>query len=182
MEMCARHGQEDKIGEVKFANFAAYSQVYPDYRYVFIGDSGQADSITATRMVTDSSVEGTRRVLITFIHDLRRNPQDRVLASASFHKLDKRLMVTVNSEYPTGIIVFRNYIDAAAVAYAHAAKLQNLITAKELGQITLAALTELRAIPFSNGQGERERLFREYREDAGTALALMKKTRHMFRD
>jgi len=39
------HGQEEKIGEVKFENFARFSEVYPEYRYVFVGDSGQADAL-----------------------------------------------------------------------------------------------------------------------------------------
>ena len=35
------HGQEDKIGQVKHANFLAFASVYPEYRFVFVGDSGR---------------------------------------------------------------------------------------------------------------------------------------------
>lgn len=41
------HDQEDAIGRVKFTNFGNFSSVYPEYRYVFVGDSGQADALTA---------------------------------------------------------------------------------------------------------------------------------------
>src|SRR4030095_2607503 len=39
------HGQEDEIGVVKFKNFTNFAAVYPEYRYVFVGDSGQADAL-----------------------------------------------------------------------------------------------------------------------------------------
>ena len=65
------HGQEDEIGKVKFENLSRFSAVYPEYRYVFVGDSGQADALTAQLMVTKESTEGTSRVVTTFIHNLR---------------------------------------------------------------------------------------------------------------
>jgi hypothetical protein len=55
------HGQEEKIGEVKFENFSRFSEVYPEYRYVFVGDSGQADALTAQLMATKALPEGTSR-------------------------------------------------------------------------------------------------------------------------
>jgi len=61
------HDQEDKIGRVKFENFSVFSIVYPEYRFVFIGDSGQADALTAQLMSSEKSCEGTSRVVTTFI-------------------------------------------------------------------------------------------------------------------
>lgn len=43
------HGREDQIGRVKFKNFRKFSRAYPEYRFVFVGDSGQADALTALR-------------------------------------------------------------------------------------------------------------------------------------
>ena len=65
------HGQEDKIAEVKFMNFLSFASVYPEYRFVFVGDSGQADALTAQRIVESGAVEGGPRVITTFIHDLK---------------------------------------------------------------------------------------------------------------
>ena len=65
------HGQEDKIAEVKFMNFLSFASVYPEYRFVFVGDSGQADALTAQRIVESGAVEGGPRVITTFIHDLQ---------------------------------------------------------------------------------------------------------------
>jgi hypothetical protein len=83
-------------------------------------------------------------------------------------------MVTVDSKDARGVIVFRNYIAAGTVAYAHAQELDYLITAEELGRIILAALKELRAIQFSGGQVDRDRVFREYREDTEMAIAILR--------
>lgn len=163
------HRNEDKIGEVKFKNFVEYSQVYPEYEYVFVGDSGQADSITATKMVLNGHEEWTDRVLIAFIHDLNENP------SHSFQNIQDDLKVTDKSSNPRGIVVFRNYIDAATVAFSHSDKLGDLITADELGQIVLGALEKLKDIQFSHEQGDwKQQLYREYKEDAYRAVAQLR--------
>ncbi|MCI5144452.1 MAG: hypothetical protein D3923_02750 [Candidatus Electrothrix sp. AR3] len=127
----ALHANEDNIGKVKFANFAAYALIYPDYHFVFIGDSGQADGLTAAAMVSQQALpcqestiiscqdikKGRERVLTSFIHDLGRHAPNNV-NSHSFRNLDNRLKTTAESANPHGIIVFRNYIEAATVATA----------------------------------------------------------------
>jgi hypothetical protein len=62
------HGQEDEIGRVKFKNLLRFSAVYPEYCYVFVGDSGQADALTAQLMVTTESTDGASRVVTTTPH------------------------------------------------------------------------------------------------------------------
>jgi hypothetical protein len=159
-------GQEDEIGEVKFRNFLKFSEVYPEYRYVFVGDSGQADALTAQRMVAKGLTGGTTRVVTTFIHYLTK-------VSSSFKKLPSELVVKKTSASGRGVIVFRNYIDAAVIALMHSKTLENLITPDDLGKITKAALTQFNAITFPVHDAAAVRLRREYRQDAEDAYKLL---------
>lgn len=167
------HGQEDKIGEVKFENFARFSQVYPEYRYVFVGDSGQADALTAQLMVTKESTEGTSRVITTFIHDLRQSEDDGKSASSAFQNLPVNIVISKASPTGRGVIVFRNYIDAAVIAYTHSESLENLITTEGLARITRGALEQFQKqkTDFQQAGKEkpRQRLRAQYRQDAEEA-------------
>jgi len=46
------------------------------------------------------------------------------------------------------VIVFRNYIDAAVVAYIHSATLEHLISVEGLASITRSALRQFQEIDF----------------------------------
>ncbi len=164
-------GKEREIGEVKYANFLRYSQVYPDYRFVFVGDSGQADALTARRML--SGPEGAAgRVLTTFIHDLRASESDARSASASFRELPLSALVSSASADGRGVIVFRNYIAAALLTHHHASTLGGLMTDGELLGITRAALEEFSRIDFAE-QAARARLLSQYRQDAEEVLRIL---------
>jgi|GEM_PF-4368609 hypothetical protein len=164
------HGQENDIGEVKFKNFSKFSVVYPEYRYVFVGDSGQADAVTAQLMLLEDQVEGTARVVTTFLHDLRASETDMRSVSPSFQNLRSNLLVNEASATGRGVITFRNYIQAATVAFAHRESLGDLISAEGLAHITHAALTQFQAIAFPGKEDSRAHLARQYREDAEKAL------------
>jgi hypothetical protein len=168
------HGQEDKIGRVKFLNFTEFARVYPEYRFVFVGDSGQADALTAQLMVTQNSTEASR-VLTTFIHDLRRSENDAESASNSFASLLQHpdLLVSETSASGRGVIVFRNYIQAAVIAYMNRATLEDLITAEELATITKAALEQFQEIVEKGKDDSLEKLRQEYRRDADGAYQLL---------
>jgi hypothetical protein len=115
--------------------------------------------------------EGTSRPITTFIHDLRRRPIDREVASDAFGRVIPA--ETAGDPAATGpaIITFRNYIQAAARAYDHRATLDNLIDANELATITQAALASFQLVagkaPF------RATLEQQYKADAQKALALL---------
>jgi len=170
------HGQEEKIGEVKFENFSRFSSVYPEYRHVFVGDSGQADALTAQLMVTQQSTEGTSRVVTTFIHDLRQSEDDAKSASPVFRSLRSDVLITKTSATGRGVIVFRNYIDAAVVAHMHSVTLENLVTAEGLARITKAALKEFQEIDFQGKTTSGKRLREQYRQDAEEACNLLTMT------
>jgi hypothetical protein len=167
------HDQEDKIGRVKFENFSVFSIVYPEYRFVFIGDSGQADALTAQLLINEKSCEGTSRVITTFIHDLREHEDDQKSVSATFRNVPAEMLINELSESGRGVIVFRNYIAAALVAYAHSSTLENLITADKLAKVTRAALTQFQTIDFATKQASQHKLRQQYRQDADAACTLL---------
>jgi hypothetical protein len=167
------HGQEDQIAEVKFMNFLSFASVYPEYRFVFVGDSGQADALTAQRIVESGAVKGGPRVITTFIHDLKDRSNQTRPPSPAFDRLPATLRVGRASASGRGVIVFRNYVDAAVIAYTHRATLGDLITADELVAVTLAALREIDAADIDDVT-LRESLRREYRDDANVAADLVK--------
>ena len=169
------NGQEDKIAQVKFMNFLSFASVYPEYRFVFIGDSGQADALTAQRIVESGAMDGGPRVITTFIHDLKDRSNQKRPPSPAFDRLPATLRIHRGSAHGRGVIVFRNYIDAAVIAYAHRATLMDLITAEELVAVTVAALMEFEAAGIDD-VALRESLRREYRDDANTAADLVKAT------
>jgi hypothetical protein len=164
-------GQEAEIGRVKFKNFKNFAEIYPEYRYVFVGDSGQADALTARLMVT-----GESRVITTFIHDLRQSESDRKSVSPAFTSLPMDLVVRKTSATGRGVIVFRNYIDAAVIAHAHSATLGDLVTAEALARVTREALQEFQRIPFQGKELSRPGLWDQYRQDAEEAFRLLAAT------
>jgi hypothetical protein len=76
-----------------------------------------------------------------------------------------------------GVIVFRNYIDAAVIAYAQSTILENLITSDELAKVTRAALTQFQTIDFAAKQASRHQLRDQYRHDAEAAWTLLTRAR-----
>ncbi len=167
------HGQEDQIGVVKFENFANFSAVYPEYRYVFVGDSGQADALSAQLMLAKELTEASSRVITTFIHDLRQSEDDGKSASHAFKNLPSHVLITKTSAAGRGVIIFRNYIDAAVIAHRHSATLGNLVTAEGLAKITKAALEQFKDINFRGKEDSGRRLREQYRQDAEAAYGLL---------
>lgn len=60
------------IARKKIANFEAYADLFPEYRFVFVGDSGQGDAVLAAAML-ESRPES---VPACFIHDVVDTPED----------------------------------------------------------------------------------------------------------
>jgi hypothetical protein len=146
---------EREIGRVKFNNFKRFAKVYPEYRFVFFGDSGQADALTAALMVADE--HASSRVVTTFIHDLGDTAR-----SPSYRELDRKLV----DARPPRVIVFRNHIQAAVLGHAH---YPDLVSAAALARVTRAALTQLDSIEFPH-RDRRNLLEAQYKEDALDAV------------
>lgn len=136
----------EAIARGKVENFARYVQLFPEYGFVFTGDSGQGDAIAAAAMVKDHP-EVTRAV---FIHDV-------VSSSAE-----------VRAEWAgKGVPFFDTYVGAAV----HALE-QGLMTTAGLGRVARVAEAELAAITFDD-EAAREARRAELRVDLERANALL---------
>lgn len=87
--LCGSFGHiigNDRIAERKYQNFREYQQVYPERRFVFVGDSGQGDVAFGEMLLADPS--GT--VTAVFIHDVVDTPRQRrtELAARGVHLFD----------------------------------------------------------------------------------------------
>lgn len=150
---------ERRIGDAKYGNFLRYAKIYPEYEYVFLGDSGQADALTAYRMVHES-LRGSVRA--TFLHDVGHH-------SPTYTEVNETLDKS-SSEERKKVVVFRNHIDAAIKAYSD---FDGLITTESLARVTQVALREFLWIPFGRSDSERRSesaLREEFRADATLAL------------
>ena len=138
---------------------------------------GLADKIAVFKALSPSAEEDIGRAGTDESAELR---MERLLLSVSpedlpafkfARALPHDLVVGATSPAGRGVIVFRTYVEAAVIAYRHAASLQGLITAGKLARVTGAALQELDTSPL------REQLSAEmrsrHRQDAEEAFALV---------
>jgi Phosphatidate phosphatase APP1, catalytic domain len=124
------HGNE-AIARRKYLNFEQYMALFPEYRFVFVGDSGQGDAMFGARM----RAEHPDMVPAVFIHD--------VVATPKAARADWRSQ---------GVHFFDTYPGAATVAHE-----LGLITDRGLNAVTQAALSEFAAFEFSDEAQARER-------------------------
>lgn len=136
----------ESIAEGKLANFVRYKRLFPEYGFVFMGDSGQGDAILAGWMMKDHAA-ATRAV---FIHDVVSTPPRGRDAWAR-----------------RGVPLFDTYVGEAVDAHA-----KGLISAAGLARVARAALDELAAVTFPD---ERTRDLRraELVRDVGLANAAL---------
>jgi hypothetical protein len=74
----------DRIAAKKYANFVEFRALYPDHRFVFVGDSGQGDVAFGEMMLDDPAA------VAVFIHDVVATPagRRRELAAKRIHLFD----------------------------------------------------------------------------------------------
>lgn len=108
-------GDMRHIAEKKFKSFMEYSSIYPEAKFVFVGDNGQGDVQTA-QMMRDRLPD---RVLAAFIHDVSESSVESPTSSKliSFH---------------------RTYIGAAIAAFAY-----DMISCAGLYSVANAAVRQL---------------------------------------
>ncbi|HZO13007.1 MAG TPA: phosphatase domain-containing protein [Polyangiaceae bacterium] len=122
----------DSIAEKKLANFVDYARLFPEYEFVFIGDSGQGD-IVFGRQMREREPERVRAV---FIHDVVATPDPDRLARRQ-----------------EGIILFDTYVGAACEALE-----LGLISVHGLERILTTAQEELALVPFCDDHQRTARL------------------------
>lgn len=136
----------EAIARGKVENFVRYKRLFPEYGFVFTGDSGQGDAIAAAVMVADHA-DVTRAV---FIHDVVSTGAERRAEWAG-----------------KGVPFFDTYVGAAL----HGVE-RGLITVAGLARIARAAVTELDAIAFDDDAARAARRA-ELRRDLERANALL---------
>ncbi len=140
------------MAEKKYMGFIEYRKVFPEYSFVFCGDSGQGDAIAGGLMMEHpgGSVRGV------FIHDVVGTDEQR---RASWRE--------------KGVYFNDTYVGAALDAHE-----LGLLHAEAVRNIALSALAELEAIHFDD-HGMRKDRFHEFRRDADRVNAILPADRHI---
>jgi Phosphatidate phosphatase APP1, catalytic domain len=112
------------IADKKLANFREYAALYPEYGFVFVGDSGQGDAAFGAAMREHAG----DRVALVLIHDVVDT-----LADDRQAWLDR------------GVAFFDTYVGAAILAFR-----AGLIGAPALGRVVEQAVAELDEVPFAD--------------------------------
>ncbi|WP_224245733.1 phosphatase domain-containing protein [Hyalangium gracile] len=112
------------IADKKFDNWQEYRQLFPEYKSVFIGDSGQGDAIFGAKAVATAPSD----MKAVFIHNVTNMSADERKAMA-----DK------------GVFIFDTYVGAATEAFR-----RGLITREGLERVAAATSRELDAVPFES--------------------------------
>lgn len=112
------------IADRKFQNFVEYAALYPEYRFVFVGDSGQGDADFGRRM----RAHAPDRVELVLIHDVVATPQaDRAVSAEE------------------GVVLFDTYVGAAVTLHG-----AGLLSVDAAHRVADAALAELEALVFDD--------------------------------
>ncbi|MCO5172261.1 MAG: App1 family protein [Planctomycetes bacterium] len=128
----------EAIARGKLEAIDRYRRLFPEYGFVFLGDSGQGDALVAAALMADHA--GTTRAV--FIHDVVTTPPEGRAAWAE-----------------RGVPLFDTYVGAAV----HALE-QGLISPAGLRRVVAAAREELEALPFPDEAvraARREELLRD---------------------
>ncbi len=134
-----------RIAEKKFDNFSRYAQLYPEYGFVFTGDSGQGDVAFGEQML--AAHPGSVRAI--FIHDVVDTPE-----------------ATRKAWRAKRIFFFDTYIGAAVEAYE-----MGVIARDGVARVARAAREELEKIPFTS-EDQRQARSAELTRDLQRAEAL----------
>ena len=134
-----------RIAAMKFENFSRYLQLYPEYGFVFTGDSGQGDVAFGERMLTEHP-ESVRAV---FIHDVVDTPEP--------------VRMTWRGKR---IFFFDTYIGAAVEAFE-----VGVIARDGVARVARAAREDLERVPFTS-ESQRQSRLAELERDLRRAEAL----------
>ncbi|GMI16796.1 hypothetical protein TrLO_g2143 [Triparma laevis f. longispina] len=154
------------VGDLKFASFRSYSQIYPEYDYVFIGDNGQGD-LYASELMEEYAKEsaGECDLRAVYIHQV----QEREKELRSKHG---RMSLDAPNTLQRS---FYTYVGAALNA-ARA----DLLNSDDVYNITIAALDDfddLRALYPSHDFKQMEE---QLQMDTGEVNAYLNTTGHSY--
>lgn len=128
-----------QMAEKKFSNFCEYNDLFPEYDYVLLGDSGQGDAQLGLMALKGRISNGNNNVRGVFIHDI--NEGKDVTGDGELKQ----------SYIDNGLIFHKNYVEAALKAVE-----LNLIDHDAFARIAEAATTEL--VNLYYGESTRKRI------------------------
>ena len=114
----------EPLADNKFHNFKEYATLYPEYEYIFVGDNGQADVRTVSRILDELPFVRMRAV---FIHVVQPLSETYGLPSSKNNL--------------TKFVFYTNYVQAGLAAYG-----RKLISAASLARITINAVEQFENI------------------------------------
>lgn len=130
----------ERIAGKKYENYTRFKELYPEFRFVWFGDTSQGDAILGGDMLMDS--DGKAHVAGVFIHDMvdksgkyRTSPSER----ADFAR--------------RGIMIFDSYVAVAAECYR-----RGLISAGAVQRICESAQGEMLEINWESTQQRQARM------------------------
>ncbi|MDP1917179.1 MAG: hypothetical protein Q8L14_13140 [Myxococcales bacterium] len=136
----------DAIAKKKFENFTQYKQLFPEYSFVFTGDSGQGDVIFGAKM----REAAPKDVKAVFINDVVNTPQAK------------------RDEYRRkGVFFTDTYVGAAVEAF----KL-GLMSKEGLQRVAQAAKEDFAKIPFTDENQKKARAGELQRDVAAAEAAI----------
>jgi len=113
----------ERIAEGKLARFEEFKSCYPEYGFVFVGDSGQGDAIFGEKMLA----RDPRASRAAFIHDVVATPPARRAELAA-----------------RNVVMFDTYAGAAVEAFD-----RGLIGREGLERVARSAVKELASVRFA---------------------------------
>lgn len=111
----------EPLADNKFHNFKEYATLYPEYEYVFVGDNGQADVRTVSRILDELPFVRMRAVFIHVVQPLSET-----------YGLPKDL---------SKFVFYTNYVQAGLAAY-----MRGMVSAASLARITINAVEQFEII------------------------------------
>jgi hypothetical protein len=123
-------GDIEPVAEKKFIKFVEYIGLYPEFKYIFVGDNGQGDARTVEMLMDKPGYSDY--LARAYIHEVQ--PVRSTYAKKA----------STRSSYCSHIYYFRNYIDAAIDAYQ-----RKLIRLSGLRRIMIEAVHDFQSIDWS---------------------------------
>jgi len=127
-------GNFGQIGDKKFKNFKRYVKLYPEYNFVFLGDSGQGDAYAAVKMLKSKYAN---RIKAVFIHKVKNS---KIFGEGEIQEWRQ-------------INFFDNYVEAANRAFQ-----RKLIGPDALQRILLRAQDEFEKLNWENSQQKKSNI------------------------
>ncbi|TMW56263.1 hypothetical protein Poli38472_008911 [Pythium oligandrum] len=151
----------ERIAAGKLEGFSRYRRVFPEFRFIFVGDNGQGDIDLGKEMLRHPDLYGVSAVLI---HDVVRNHERRPDIRSD------TLAITPyrwNECIEHGIHSFRTYISAIFHLYT-----LSMVDAGAVMRVITKTTTAYSSITFDS-EGQREKLAREIAADIVLVMGVL---------